>query len=129
VSEASDRGARVGERIRAELMALFLRGAVKDPRASETIVQAVRMTPDLREARVYVRALTPLDEAGRRRLLSGLRAAKGFLRREVGKTLRLRHAPDLAFHWDDTPEEAARVEQLLAEVRTEDAGRVSAEEE
>lgn len=118
--EAS-RPARVGERIRVELMDLLLRGAVKDPGAAGVIIHAVQVTGDLRQARVWVRHTEPdADAARRKRIMAALERASGFLRREVGARLGIRHTPELTFVWDDTTERAARVEELLEEIREEE---------
>lgn len=111
---------RVGERIREELMDLLLRGAVKDPGAAGVVVHEVRLTKDLRLARVFVRLTEPeADAPSRRRALAALERASGFLRREVGARLGIRHTPELSFVWDESTERAARVEQLLEEIRAE----------
>lgn len=117
----SSRPQRVGERIREELMDLLLRGAVKDPGAAGVVVHEVRVTGDLRQARVFVRLTEPRpDEARRRRALAALARASGFLRREVGARLGIRHTPELSFVWDESAERAARVEELLEEIRAEE---------
>jgi ribosome-binding factor A len=115
------RPARVAERIREVLMELLLAGQVKDPAVSGAVVHDVRVTNDLRHARVYVRlGEIEVDERRRERLVRGLTRASGFLRREVGSRLRIRHSPELAFFWDDTTERATRVETLLDEIRAEE---------
>lgn len=113
-----ERAQRVGERIRQELMELLLQGKVKDPGIHGAVVHAVRVSGDLQHARIYVRLSEPdVTEARRRSLLRGLSRASGFLRREVGRRLALRRAPELSFYWDDTAERARRIESLLDEVR------------
>lgn len=117
----SSRPTRVGERIREELMDLLLRGAVKDPGARGVIVHAVKVSGDLRHAKVWVRLGEPDSDAARRRgAVGALGRASGFLRREIGARLGLRYTPELTFVWDDTAERAARVEALLDEVRGEE---------
>lgn len=119
----ANRPARVGERIREELMDLLLRGAVKDPGAAGAVIHAVHVTADLRHARVFVRAAEPdADEARQRRVIAALERASGFLRREIGARLGIRHTPELKFVWDESAERAARVEELLDEIRREEAG-------
>lgn len=113
---------RVGERIRQELMAMLMRGAVKDPGVQGAIVHGVEVSGDLRLARVFVRLTEPDADAKRQRaLLKGLDRAGGFLRRELGSRLGLKHTPDLSFVWDDTAERATRVETLLDEIRAEES--------
>jgi ribosome-binding factor A len=117
------RSDRVGERIRAELMALLLRGDVRDPASRDGFVTAVKLSADLRHARVYVR-LTDVDapEARRKDFVAALTRAAGFIRREISPRLELRYQPDLRFYWDDGVDDAARVEELLSEIRREDEG-------
>lgn len=113
------RPARVGERIREELMDLLLRGAVKDPGAAGVVVHSVQVSGDLRSARVWVRLGEPMtDETRQRSALRALGRASGFLRRELGPRLGVRHTPELSFLWDETAEHAARVEELLEEIRS-----------
>lgn len=122
MSEATGRRAeRVAERIRIELMDLLVRGVVRDPQAADCFVTAVRMSDDLRSARIWVRKLSAeLDEDGRNQAVAALNRAAGFLRRELAPRLRLKHQPELRFVWDEGAERAARIEELLAEDRGED---------
>lgn len=115
------RSARVAEQIRAELMDLVLTGGVKDPRVQGAVVTDVRVTDDLRFARVYVRLLEQ-DPPGRRQreLVEALGRAGGFLRREIGSRLRLKFTPELRFAWDETIDHAARIEEVLDEIRSEE---------
>jgi ribosome-binding factor A len=109
---------RVAERVRAEIMDLLLRGAVKDPRASAAVVTDVRVTDDLRYARVYVRVLETSPSPQRQReVVAALTRAGGFLRRELGSRLHLRHTPELRFEWDEVADSAARIEEALEAIR------------
>lgn len=121
---AGSRPARVGERIRAELMELYARGQIKDPGARGLVVHEVLVSGDLRYAKIFVRLLEP-DASGPRRtgLVAALDRAKGFLRRQLGDRLRLRYTPELTFLWDDTTERVSRIESVLEEIALEDAGR------
>ena len=111
------RPARVAERIRQELMMLLLGGAVKDPAVVGVVVQAVQVTRDLGIAKVYVRSTEP--DAREEAVVRGLQRASGFLRRSLGPALAIRRTPELRFYWDETPERAARMEEILDELRTE----------
>jgi ribosome-binding factor A len=113
------RADRVAERLRSELMDLLLRGSVRDPAASNVLVSAVRMTDDLSIARVYVRLLQEADGARQDEVVDALGRAKGFLRRELGQRLQLRHVPSLEFYWDDVVDSALRIESILDEIRDE----------
>jgi ribosome-binding factor A len=117
------RADRVSERIRSELMDLLLRGSVRDPAARDVVVSAVRMTDDLSIARVYVRVLEEIDKDRQDAVVDALGRASGFLRREIGHRLQLRHVPSLEFYWDEVVDSALRIESILNEIREDpDAG-------
>lgn len=109
---------RVNELIREEISELIHR-QLKDPRLAVMIsITAVDTTPDLRHARVYVSILG--TEAEQRDVMRGLRAAAGFMRRELGSRLTMRHVPELEFRQDKGIERGTRILQLLKEVSNED---------
>jgi ribosome-binding factor A len=118
------RAARVADGIRAELMDLLLRGEVRDPDAKGVMISEVKLTDDLRSARVMIRIAdgTPADEVRRTRAVKALDRAGRFLRGAVGRKLALRHAPELRFFWDEGVDHALRVESLLAEIEREGKG-------
>jgi len=107
---AERRQERVAHRMQAELGRLLLE-EVKDPRLREVTVTAVRVTADLRIARVYYRtlALEPRAEAAAR----ALARATPFLRGALGRALGLRVTPELRFEYDTTPDAARRLDVLL----------------
>ncbi len=111
---AEHRRDRVAHLIQAELATLLLREA-RDPRLQTVTITAVRVTADLRLARVYFRTLTP--EAAPREALAALHRATPFLRRALGRALGMRVTPDLRFEYDTTPDTARRVDALLDEAR------------
>jgi ribosome-binding factor A len=102
---------RVAERIQAILSELLLR-EVADPRLKNVTVTDVSLDPELMFADVYVNALA--DESRQDEVMAGLARAQGFLRREVGKRMRLRTLPELHFHWDETLERGERLNKLLS---------------
>lgn len=104
---------RVGERIQAILSELLLR-EVADPRLKHITVTGVQIDNELMYADVYINALG--DESREKEVLTGLERAKGFLRREVAKRVRLRSAPELKFHWDTTLERGERINRLLSSI-------------
>ncbi len=108
---ADRRPERVAHLVQAELAALFLRQA-NDPRLRDLTVTAVRMSPDLRVARVYVRTLGGGPDE-RAKALRALGRAAAFLRGQVGRALGLRVTPELRFEWDSQPDTARRVDDLL----------------
>jgi ribosome-binding factor A len=101
---------RMSERIQTILSELLLR-EVADPRLKHITVTEVKIDPELMYADIYINALG--DESRQQQVMAGLQRAKGFLRREVAKHVRLRNAPDLIFHWDATLERGERMHKLL----------------
>ncbi|MFN8545866.1 MAG: 30S ribosome-binding factor RbfA [Candidatus Binatia bacterium] len=101
---------RVGHRVQAELGRLLIEEA-RDERLRGVTITGVRMTADLRIARVYVRTLAPVNEHAA--VMAALERAKPFLRREVGHALGLRASPELRFAYDELPDTADRLEALL----------------
>lgn len=101
---------RMNERVREILSELMLRD-VADPRLQHVTMTEVRLDPELVYATIYVNALG--DESRREEVLDALRRASGFLRREVGKRIRLRVTPELIFKWDTTLEHGERLNQLI----------------
>lgn len=104
---------RMNWRVRTILSEL-IRREVSDPRLQNITVTEVDLDQELQYARVYVNALG--DESRRDQVMAGLERAKGFLRREVGKRVRLRKTPELEFKWDATLAEGDRIERLLAQL-------------
>jgi ribosome-binding factor A len=108
-----DRPARVGERIREEL-SILLQRKVNDPGLSPVTITDVSITPDLKIAHVNYSALVGPEE--RKAVARALRRAEGFLRRELGGALGLRHAPELHFHYDDSYDRGAHIDSLLKKI-------------
>jgi ribosome-binding factor A len=114
---ADHRRARVEHLLRAELASL-LQTEAKDPRLASVSVSEVRMTADLRQARVFFRLLD--DTADRKAIARALERATPFLRTAAGRALGLRVTPALTFEYDTTPDTARRVDELLRTVRHDD---------
>ncbi len=114
------RADRVGERIRAELSTLVIRGRLRDPRARDVVISRVVVSDDLQHARVYVRVLGEADARRQSGVVDALTHAAGFLRREVGPQLGLRRVPELSFFWDDEIDRVERLERIFAEIRAEE---------
>ncbi len=112
--QQSVRVLKVGERVRHILSELLARGEAHDDtlRATSISVTEVRMTPDLRNAKVYVKPLLGEDEAV---VLKALRTNTAFFQREVAKRLGLKFAPKLQFKPDESFDEASRIDQLLSD--------------
>jgi ribosome-binding factor A len=111
------RPARVAQLLQAEIGRLLLHD-VRDPRVAGVTVSDVRVTADLKMARVWVRHLAPRpDEA---RVLQGLERATSFLRAQLGTRLQLRWVPELRFEYDHLVDDAARLERLLDDLKSDD---------
>jgi ribosome-binding factor A len=110
-----------------EEIATFLANDVKDPRIMGLVtVTAVEVSRDLRHAKVFVSVLG--SESQRAAPFDGLDGVAAHLRGRVGRALRLRVAPEIEFRNDESVAHAAKIEQLLAQVRRElpaDAGDTS----
>lgn len=102
---------RTGEDIMRELTAILR--TVKDPRVSGLIsIVRVDVTRDLSYATVYISAIEGIDAA--KEAVKGLKSAAGYMRRELGNALRLRHVPELQFVADDSIAYSARIAQTLS---------------
>ncbi|MXP14700.1 30S ribosome-binding factor RbfA [Altererythrobacter confluentis] len=110
--QQSVRVLKVGERVRHILSELLARQEVHDDTLTATSVSVteVRMSPDLRNAAVYVKPLLGIDEAV---VLKALRTNTAYFQREVAKRLGLKSAPKLSFRGDESFDEAERIEKLL----------------
>lgn len=108
------RPARVAQQIQEEIARLLGRGAIKDPRVGFVTITGVEMDRELRHAMIYYSLMG--DQAAHEDTQKGLNSAAGFLRREIAKNLRLRHAPELQFKFDASIEHGDRIERLLREV-------------
>jgi ribosome-binding factor A len=105
---------RIADRMRQELADLLVR-EVHDPRLKRIFVTDVRVDREMAYADVYVSAVEGSERSAE--ILSGLRAANGFLKRSLAARIELRAFPQLRFHWDPTPENADRIEAILEELR------------
>ncbi len=111
------RAERVGDLIRREISEMLIRG-IKDPRIGLVTITRVRISDDLRAAKVYFSALG--DEDDHRRSLQGLNSAKGFIKREVGRRLHLRYVPEIVFKFDPSLEYADHMNRLIRELNREE---------
>lgn len=122
----SRRSQRLGEEIREEV-ARIIGSGLKDPRIGFVTVTRVDLTPDLRAARIFVGVLG--DQAQRTKTMAGLGQAAGFIRREVGRRIRVRHTPELLFTYDTGLDATERVARLLDETRGDTAPDPGPDEE
>jgi ribosome-binding factor A len=109
------RSERVGELL-TEVIAEVLREDIRDPRVTGVTITAARVTKDLRQARIYFTILGGAAE-NKDSVLAGLKSALGFIRSKIGKQLKLRFVPAIEFFYDQSVDEAERIEKLLRQVK------------
>jgi ribosome-binding factor A len=104
---------RVSELVHIHLSNLLER-KIKDPRLDMVTITDVVVTPDASRADVYFSALG--GEEAKADAQEGLKSAAGYLRRELGRELRLRNIPELVFHYDRSVERGERISAILDEL-------------
>jgi ribosome-binding factor A len=111
---------RVNDLLREEISQIVLR-ELADPRLQEGLISitSVEVSSDLRHARVYASVMGADEE--RDEVFAALETAKRFMERELTRRLKMRSAPSLAFHRDDSIERGVRLTQLIKQV-AEDQG-------
>jgi ribosome-binding factor A len=122
---SSARPNRVGEQIREDLTELITR-EVHDPGIGFITITHVDVTPDLQQARVNYTTLG--DDKARRDTRRALERAAPFLRRQLGRRLRLRRIPELQFFYDESIERHDRIERILQELKLERVERAERNE-
>ena len=122
---------KVGHLIR-ELVSEVIR-ELKDPRIGFAGINEVKISPDLRHAKIYISVFGSDKE--KNDTLEGLNSAKGYIKRKIAPELSLRQIPDLSFALDESIENGVRISQLIDKARAEDkklalsAGRTEEETE
>jgi ribosome-binding factor A len=117
MSAGCKRSARVADLLQREFADLLLR-RIKDPRVQGVTITGVELTEDLRHARVYFTLMG--DQRRRLEAGRGLESAKGFMRREIGQTLRIKYTPEIEFKYDSSFDYAERMETLFHQIRHHD---------
>ena len=108
------RSDRVGDLL-LELISQLLTKEVSDPRIGPITLTGAEVSKDLRHARIFFSLLG--DERRRTEALSGLKSATGFIRAKIAKELKLRFVPTIEFVFDETQDQAQRIEDLLKQVK------------
>lgn len=110
---AKDRINKINEEVRRELSAIVRE--LKDVRIPMmTSIVAVRVTNDLSYAKVYVSVMG--DSEVQKNALAGLKSAAGFVRREIGHRMQLRHTPEFVFELDHSIEQGAHINKIIHEI-------------
>lgn len=111
---AKYRSGRINEEMKKELASLIMND-IKDPRLTAMVtVTDVEVTKDLSTAKVYVSVFGKENEKADS--LDAVKAASGFLRREIGRRINLRHTPELVFVLDTTLDRGMHIDELLRKV-------------
>lgn len=113
------RAERVGDLIQHEVANMILHGEIKDPRIGFVTITHVKLTPDLKDAKVYFSQIGTAKEKEKSR--AGLNNSSGYIRRALAKRLDLRHIPAIEFFFDDSLEYSEHIEQVLKDLK-EDGG-------
>ena len=107
---------RISEEVK-KVMSQLLNNGIKDPRISSMAsVTNVQVTRDLSFANIYISVLGSKEE--KEDTIKGLESAKGFIRKEIGKGINLRHTPVPVFHLDESIEKAIHMSELIKQVST-----------
>lgn len=113
---AKERINKINEEVRRELSAILR--DVKDSRIPiMTSIVAVNVTNDLSYAKVYVSVMG--DESIQKKALEGLKSASGFMRREIGRRISIRHTPELIFDIDHSIEHGAHINDVISSLKKE----------
>jgi len=111
------RAERIGTLIQRELSDV-LSTKTKDPRLTLVTITDVRVTDDLRSARIYFCVLEGNER--KESVMAGFQSAAGYLKRELGDRLALRYTPELSFFYDESFDRAAALHKTLEEIHKED---------
>lgn len=109
------RSERIGDLL-VELIAELLRREIRDPRLGAVTITSAKVSKDLRHARIYFNLFGRREN--KKETLAGLESATGFIRSKIGKRLNLRFVPTIEFFYDETQDEAQRIEDLLKQVKS-----------
>ncbi len=110
----SKRKDRLADEVRDILASCLLGGQMQDPRLAGVTIIDVRLSGDLQIASVYFRVFGDMPH---KKSLVGLQRATPFLRKHLAQTLDIRRVPELRFFFDESPERAARIDELFAQIK------------
>ena len=111
---------KVQELMKQEISQIVQR-ELKDPRIGFVTVTSVECTGDLREAKIYVSIMGSEQQV--KDSWTGLNRGLGFIRREIGKRIRLRFTPELTFELDKSLDYSAHIQELLLKIKAEETAK------
>lgn len=110
------RSNRLAEELKNEISRI-VNQELRDPRLGFVTITSVKVSPDLRYARIYFSVLGSADD--KTATLDALTGAAGFIRRQIAMRIKLRNVPELTFTYDDTVEQGDRMMQIIEEIKKE----------
>lgn len=111
------RSEKVAEAVHELISELLVKG-LKDPRIGFVTITGVKVTDDMHLATVYFTVIG--SDAEKKATEQGLNSARGFIRKEMGKSLRMRYVPDIVFKYDVSVDYGYRIESILKEISSSD---------
>jgi ribosome-binding factor A len=115
---AGKRAVRVGEQIQKEISYLLLE-TVKDPRVKGVTVTGIKLSNDLKRARVFFSVIGEQDQI--KKAQAGLDSAKGFIKREIGLRMSLKYTPEIIFVYDPSLESGSYMERLFEKLKNNES--------
>ena len=116
---------RISDRVKRELSEMLI-FELSDPRIKGIYITDVNIDRELAYANIYISAIEGSVRA--KEALAGFNNASGYIRRQLARRVTLRSFPQLRFYWDPTPEQASHIEEILSEIREDEAQREEKEE-
>ncbi|MGA1875623.1 MAG: 30S ribosome-binding factor RbfA [bacterium] len=110
----SKRTARIGEAIREEISSILLQ-EINDPRIQFVSITRVEVSADLQHAKVYVSILG--TDQKKEEAFEGLKSARGYIQKKLGKKIRLRYMPEITFKMDTSIDHGMHIFELLQEMK------------
>ena len=104
---------RLNEAIK-EILGELIQAGLKDPRVGLVTITSVEVSKDVSSAKVFFTVFG--DEQAREDSLAGLKSARNYLRKTIGRELKLRNAPELRFAYDDTLDRSIALEEALNKI-------------
>ena len=117
---------KLQELIKQEIGKILLMD-IKDSRIGFVTVTGVEMTGDLREAKVFVSIMGNDEQI--KTSWEGLQSALGFIRREIGKRIKIRFTPEISFELDKSLDYSEHIQKLLLKVKAEEGDKIEVDAE
>jgi len=110
------RSEKVADLIHKEISEMLVK-TIKDPRIGFVTITRVAVSEDYRSAKVYFSVTGTVEE--RQRSVEGLNSAKGYVRKELGRRIRLRYTPEIIFKFDPSIEYAIHIGEVIRHIKGE----------